>query len=73
MYLDLLLIRVEDRKRGKATAIMQELCSFADKHNLRLRLEPSADFGSDLENLCRFYEGCGFHQVAYMERVPKSN
>jgi hypothetical protein len=45
---------------GLGTKGMNELISFADKHNLPTWLLASSNYGSDLDRLIKFYERFGF-------------
>lgn len=61
---ELTWIIVEDRKQGIGTAIMRELCEFADHHSAEISLKPAskADFAATTsrDRLIRFYKRFGF-------------
>jgi GNAT superfamily N-acetyltransferase len=63
---ELTWIIVQDRKQGLGTAIMRELCEFADRHAAELRLTPASkgDFAATTSRarLIRFYRRFGFVQ-----------
>jgi hypothetical protein len=40
--IELARIIVPDRKQGTGTAIMRELCEFADRYSVRIRLTPAS-------------------------------
>ncbi len=62
--IELTWIIVEDRKRGIGTAIMRELCEFADRHTAEIRLKPASrtDYAATTSRarLIRFYKRFGF-------------
>ena len=62
--LELIWIIVQERKRGIGTAIMQQLCQFADRHSAEIRLKPASkvDFAATTSRarLIRFYKRFGF-------------
>jgi GNAT superfamily N-acetyltransferase len=62
--IELTWIIVQDRKRGIGTAIMRELCHFADRHAAEIRLKPASkdDYAATTSRarLIRFYERFGF-------------
>jgi GNAT superfamily N-acetyltransferase len=62
--LELIWIIVQDRKRGIGTAIMRELCEFADRHAAEIRLTPASkgDYAATTSRarLVRFYKRFGF-------------
>jgi GNAT superfamily N-acetyltransferase len=61
---ELIWIIVRDRKTGIGTAIMQELCEFADRHAAEIRLTPASkgDYAATTSRarLMRFYKRFGF-------------
>jgi GNAT superfamily N-acetyltransferase len=61
---ELTWIIVNDRKRGVGTAIMQELCEFADRHAAEISLKPASkgDYAATTSRgrLVRFYRRFGF-------------
>lgn len=63
---ELIWIIVQDRKRGIGTAIMQELCQFADRHAAAIKLKPASkvDFAATTSpaRLVRFYKRFGFEK-----------
>ena len=48
------------RSKGIGSAFMQELTDIADKHNHRVVLSPSSDFGGTKSRLISFYKKHGF-------------
>ena len=62
--IELTWIIVEDRKQGVGTAIMRELCEFADRHTAEIRLTPASkgDYAATTSRarLIRFYKRFGF-------------
>jgi GNAT superfamily N-acetyltransferase len=61
---ELIWIIVQHRKRGIGTAIMRELCQFADRHAAEIRLKPASkvDYAATTSRarLVRFYKRFGF-------------
>jgi GNAT superfamily N-acetyltransferase len=64
MVVELTWIIVENRKQGIGTAIMRELCEFADRHAAEIRLKPASkrDYAATTSRarLIRFYKRFGF-------------
>jgi GNAT superfamily N-acetyltransferase len=62
--IELIWIIVRDRKQGVGTAIMRELCEFADHHTAEIRLTPASkgDYAATTSRarLIRFYKRFGF-------------
>jgi GNAT superfamily N-acetyltransferase len=62
--IELTWIIVPDRKQGVGTAIMQELCEFADRHAAEIRLTPASKGDNaattSRARLIRFYKRFGF-------------
>jgi GNAT superfamily N-acetyltransferase len=62
--IELTWIIVEDRKQGVGTAIMRELCEFADHHAAQIRLKAASkgDYAATTSRarLIRFYRRFGF-------------
>jgi hypothetical protein len=56
---------------GLGTKGMNELISFADKHNLPTWLLASSNYGSDLDRLVKFYERFGFVYVGEYGNIGK--
>lgn len=58
--IELIWIIVEERKQGVGTAIMRELCEFADRHAAEIRLKPASsdDYAATTSRarLVRFYK-----------------
>lgn len=54
------LIKVKDKNKGTGTNIMKDLCSYADKNNKIIILTPSDEFGSNKNELIKFYKKFGF-------------
>ena len=65
--IELTRIIVPDRKQGTGTSIMRELCEFADRHDVRLRLTPASkgDYAATTSRarLIHFYKRFGFVEV----------
>jgi GNAT superfamily N-acetyltransferase len=61
---ELIWIIVHDRKRGIGTAIMRELCQFADRHAAEITLKTASkvDYAATTSRarLVRFYKRFGF-------------
>jgi GNAT superfamily N-acetyltransferase len=61
---ELIWIIVNDRKQGVGTAIMRELCQFADRHSAEIRLTPASKGDNaattSRARLVRFYKRFGF-------------
>lgn len=60
IILSKIVVDKKDRSKGIGTNIMREICDFADKHNLRIALTPSSDFGGSKSRLIQFYKSFGF-------------
>lgn len=58
-------IVANQRSNGTGTAVMKELCAFADQHRVLIGLSPSSDFGGTKSRLVRFYQRFGFVQRKY--------
>jgi GNAT superfamily N-acetyltransferase len=62
--IELIWIIVQDRKQGVGTAIMRELCEFADRHAAQIRLTPASKGDNaattSRARLIRFYKRFGF-------------
>jgi ribosomal protein S18 acetylase RimI-like enzyme len=62
--IELIWIIVRDRKQGVGSAIMRELCEFADQHTAEIRLTPASksDYAATTSRarLIRFYKRFGF-------------
>jgi GNAT superfamily N-acetyltransferase len=62
--IELIWIIVQNRKQGVGTAIMRELCEFADRHASEIRLTPASkgDYAATTSRarLIRFYKRFGF-------------
>jgi GNAT superfamily N-acetyltransferase len=62
--IELIWIIVQNRKQGVGTAIMRELCQFADRHAAEIRLTPASkgDYAATTSRarLIRFYKRFGF-------------
>ena len=62
--IELTWIIVRDRKQGVGTAIMRELCEFADRHAAEITLKPASkgDYAATTSRarLIRFYKRFGF-------------
>jgi len=62
--IELTWIIVQNRKKGIGTAIMRELCEFADRHAAEIRLTPASKgecaATTSRARLIRFYKRFGF-------------
>lgn len=48
------------RRRGLGSAVMRDLCDWADQNGRTLALTPATDFGGTKAGLLRFYKRFGF-------------
>jgi len=55
-----IIVPKEKRKRGIGRKVMNEICDFADKNNLKILLTPTSDFGGNKQKLIQFYKSLGF-------------
>lgn len=60
IILSKIIIDKKDRSKGIGTKVINEICDFADKQNLRIALTPSSDFGGSKSRLIQFYKSFGF-------------
>lgn len=60
IILSKIVVDKKDRGKGIGTNVMNEICNFADKYNLRIALTPSSDFGGSKSRLIQFYKIFGF-------------
>lgn len=60
IILSQIIVEKKDRNKGIGTKVMNEICNFADKNNLRIALTPSGDFGGSKSRLISFYKNFGF-------------
>jgi len=60
MVLSRIVVGKENRGRGVGAAVMEEICSFADRNRVRIALTPSSDFGGTKARLVTFYKRFGF-------------
>ena len=76
IILSKIVIPKKERSHGTGTKIMDEICDFADKNNLRVALTPSSDFGGSKTRLNSFYRRFefkpykGFEFREAMVRLP---
>jgi len=76
--IELTWIIVQDRKKGIGTAIMRELCEFADRHVAEIRLTPASKGDcaatTSRARLVRFYKRFGFvmhkHKCGEIPGIP---
>lgn len=54
------LIVVKDKNSGNGTALMKDICNYADKKNKIIILTPSDEFGTSKSALIKFYKKFGF-------------
>lgn len=62
LHLHEIIIPKEHRNSGIGTSIMNDLTALADKHNKRISLSPSNDFGGSVKRLKEFYKRFGFYE-----------
>lgn len=55
-----IIVPKEKRNQGIGTKVMEEICDYADEHNLNILLTPSSDFGGSKRRLINFYKYFGF-------------
>ena len=60
IILSKIVVDKKNRGKGIGTSVMSEICDFADKHNLKIALTPSSDFGGSTTRLIQFYKIFGF-------------
>lgn len=71
-----LYIESDKRNQKYATTFMKELVKICDSMKIKMVLEPSDYFGSDLKRLVEFYSRFGFtpyllnNRVLHMKRIP---
>jgi len=53
-------LKVGETNNGTGTAFMQEMCAMADHYGITITLTASADYGSNLNRLVKFYKRFGF-------------
>jgi hypothetical protein len=76
--IELIWIIVQNRKQGVGTAIMRELCEFADRHAAEIRLKPASkgDYAATTSRarLIRFYKRFDFvldkHNLGKITSIP---
>jgi GNAT superfamily N-acetyltransferase len=76
--IELTWIIVRDRKKGIGTAVMRELCEFADRHAVDIRLTPASKGDNaattSRARLIRFYKRFGFaperHKAGDITGIP---
>lgn len=76
------LIITKEKNTGAGTALMNEVCEYADKNNKIIILSPSDEFGGNKKRLIEFYKRFGFVEnkgknkefgiFESMYRLPKS-
>jgi len=64
----------EIRESGLGTKVIDIICDFADRYDVKIYLTPSDLLGSDLKRLIGFYERFGFRFIDTMDmcREPMS-
>lgn len=60
IYLVCIKVKKSQTSKGYGQAVMSEVISVADKHNVRIRLYATSIFGADLKRLYEFYQKLGF-------------
>lgn len=62
LHLHEIIVNKEFRNSGIGSKIMQDLTDIADKHDKRISLSPSNDFGGSVKRLKEFYKRFGFYE-----------
>jgi ribosomal protein S18 acetylase RimI-like enzyme len=62
LHLHEIIVNKEHRNTGIGSKIMKDLTDIADKHNKRISLSPSNDFGGAVGRLKEFYKRFGFYE-----------
>jgi predicted GNAT family N-acyltransferase len=60
MSISKIVVSKEKRNQGIGTRSMKAITNHADKHNLKVTLTPSSDFGGTKSRLVKFYKNHGF-------------
>jgi predicted GNAT family N-acyltransferase len=73
--IDKIIINETDRNGGIGSAIMQEICKFADMNFAKLCLYVDTIYGGQSERLFQFYQKFGFNKIPntdvnFMIRYP---
>ena len=60
IYLSKIIVPSDRREEGIGTKVMLELCKYADQKNRMITLNPTDEFGGNVNKLKRFYKRFGF-------------
>jgi ribosomal protein S18 acetylase RimI-like enzyme len=60
LVIELIQIKISDRRKGFGTLVMNKIIEFAKKHNKDILLFADESFGTPKEYLLNFYEKFGF-------------
>lgn len=60
LYLSKIIVPNNKQNEGIGTKVMIELCKYADQKNLIISLNPSDEYGGNVNKLKRFYKRFGF-------------
>lgn len=74
--LHLIAVPADQRRIGVGSAVMGELCAFADQHQLTITLTAFDGFGTQVETLIDFYARFGFeahlpNRPTSLRRIPR--
>lgn len=61
--LQFILIKKSQRHKGIGSAVMYEICNYADKHNVRIKLTPTDMFGAEIRRLTAFFRKHNFFLI----------
>jgi len=73
-----IVIDKQNRNKGIGSNVMSTICNLADKHNMRIALTPTNDFGGSKTRLIQFYKKFGFTKYKGFEfkesmvRIPQN-
>jgi len=75
LYISRIFVPYHYRCKGYGTKLMETTCGNADKNGQTLYVHPTANYGSNVKRLIKFFEKFGFKQVVnarepYMVRMP---
>ena len=76
LYLHKISVNTDKQGFGIAKSVLQTLCTFADWKEITIKLQPTNNFGSNLDRLIEFYYSFGFtwdSEQDEMIRIPKNN
>lgn len=61
--IDRIVINQNDRNNGVGSAVLEEICEFADIYFTKLFLCADEIYGGELEKLIKFYQRFGFNRL----------